>query len=86
VCVGSRECVGSRGSVLEVMCVGFGRFWRKLDHFQDYYNHDRDHSRINLKIPKMTTGESTDIQGNASLEEYRLNSSCDGLYQLAVAV
>jgi hypothetical protein len=67
------------------MCVDFKVEGSMCVDFKDYYNHDRDHSPTNRKIHKMTTGESTAIQGNASLEEYRLNSSCDGLYQLVVA-
>ena len=59
---------------------------RKLDHFQAYYNEDRVHSCLNLKTPEMMAKESTANQANASLEEYRWNSRCGGLYQLPVAV
>ena len=58
---------------------------RKLDHFQVYYNEDRVHSCLNLKTPEMMAKESTANQSNASLEEYRWNSRCGGLYQLPVA-
>jgi putative transposase len=58
---------------------------RKLDHFQAYYNEDRVHSCLNLKTPERMAKESTANQSNTSLEEYRWDSRCGGLYQLPVA-
>jgi len=58
---------------------------RKLDHFQDYYNDNRAHSSLNMKTPKMMAEESAAHKNNASIDDYRWKSHCNGLYQLPVA-
>ena len=58
---------------------------RKLDHFQAYYNEDRVHSSLNLKTPKRMAEETSCEKTVVSLDQYRWQSHCNGLYQLPVA-
>jgi putative transposase len=57
----------------------------KLDQFQTHYNDVRAHSSLDMKTPKtMAFGEVSDEQV-VSIEHYRWEKHCNGLYQLPVA-
>ena len=56
---------------------------RKLDTFQDYYNHNRFHASLGGDTPAQVSGESKIRQAN--LECYRRESHCHGLVQLPMA-
>ncbi len=58
---------------------------KKLDRFQKYYNDHRGHSSLNMKTPKRMAEENSTGNNVASLDQYRWESSCNGLYQLPVA-
>ncbi|HIG42288.1 MAG TPA: transposase [Gammaproteobacteria bacterium] len=58
---------------------------KKLDRFQKYYNDNRTHSSLNMKTPKRMAEENSTDNNVASLDQYRWESSCNGLYQLPVA-
>jgi putative transposase len=53
---------------------------RKLDAFQDYYNHNRFHASLGGGTPAQVNGESKIRQAN--LESYRWEPHCRGLVQL----
>jgi putative transposase len=56
---------------------------RKLDTFQDYYNHNRFHASLHGDTPAHVSGESKIRQTN--LECYRWESHCHELIQLPIA-
>ena len=56
---------------------------KKLDTFQDYYNHNRFHASLEGDTPAQVSGESQIRQAN--LECYRWESHCRGLVELPVA-
>jgi len=56
---------------------------RKLDAFQDYYNHNRFHASLEGDTPAQASGESKTRQ--ADLERYRWQTHCRGLVQLPMA-
>jgi putative transposase len=56
---------------------------RKLMSFQDYYNKDRVHRRLD-GAPPNEQGEITDRKV-ADLDDYRWEKRCRGLYQLPAA-
>ena len=57
----------------------------KLDHFQEYYNNHRGHSSLGMKTPRRMTEENSTDNNVVSLDQYRWESSCNGLYRLPVA-
>ena len=57
----------------------------KLNQFQDYYNGHRVHSSLGFKTPKEKAVESITNRTVVSLENYRWEPHCKGLYQLPVA-
>ena len=56
---------------------------RKLDAFQDYYNHKRFHTSLKGDTPAQVSGESKNRQ--ADLERYRWETHCRGLVQLPMS-
>ena len=56
---------------------------RKLEAFQDYYNHSRLHSSLDGDTPAKVSGESK--IGQANLQCYCWESHCHGLFQLPIA-
>ena len=57
----------------------------KLDQFQAYYNNVRAHSSLNRKTPAaMAFGEEPDEEV-VSIDRYRWEKHCNGLYELPVA-
>jgi len=56
---------------------------RKLEAFQDYYNHNRFHTSLEGDTPAQVGGEPK--PRNADLECYRWQAHCRGLVQLPVA-
>jgi transposase InsO family protein len=57
----------------------------KLDQFQTYYNDVRAHSSLDIKTPTaMAYGEASDKKV-VSIDRYRWEKHCSGLYQLPVA-
>jgi transposase InsO family protein len=56
----------------------------KLDHFQEYYNNHRGHSSLGMKTPRRMTKENPADKNVVSLDHYRWESHCNGLYQLPV--
>jgi len=56
---------------------------RKLEAFQDYYNHSRFHASLEGNTPAQVSGES--ITRQADLEHYRWQAHCRGLVQLPMA-
>jgi putative transposase len=57
----------------------------KLDHFQEYYNNHRGHSSLGMKTPRRMAKEKPIEKNIVSLDHYRWESRCHGLYQLPVA-
>jgi hypothetical protein len=57
----------------------------KLNQFQVYYNEHRVHSSLGFKTPKEEAAETITNRAVSSLENYRWESHCKGLYQLPVA-
>jgi transposase InsO family protein len=57
----------------------------KSDHFQRYYNEIRAHSSLELKTPKEMASDEKLDKKIVSLNNYRWQSHCKGLYQLPVA-
>jgi hypothetical protein len=57
----------------------------KLDHFQEYYNTHRGHSSLWMKTPRRMAEESSTHKNVVSLDHYRWESRCSGLYQLPIA-
>jgi transposase InsO family protein len=57
----------------------------KLDHFQEYYNNHRGHSSLGMKTPRRMAEENPADKNVVSLDHYRWESRCNGLYQLPVA-
>jgi len=74
-----RECLGQ--------LIFFNRLdlQKKLDHFQAYYNEDRVHSSLGIKTPRSMAEENSTDKNVVSLNHYRWESRCNGLYQLPVA-
>jgi transposase InsO family protein len=58
---------------------------KKLDHFQAYYNEDRVHSSLEMKTPRRMAEENSTDRNVVSLNRFRWESRCNGLYQLPVA-
>jgi len=58
---------------------------QKLNQFQDYYNEHRVHSSLELKTPKEMASDEKFDKKVVSLDNYRWQSHCKGLYQLPVA-
>jgi len=58
---------------------------KKLDLFQAYYNEDRVHSSLMMKTPRRMAEENSTDQNVVSLDHYRWESRCNGLYQLPIA-
>jgi len=56
---------------------------RKLEAFQDYYNHSRFHASLEGNTPAQVGGES--ITRQADLEHYRRQAHCRGFAQLPMA-
>ncbi len=56
---------------------------RKLEAFQDYYNHSRFHASLEGDTPAQVGGEP--ITTNTDLECYRWQVNCRGLVQLPMA-
>ena len=57
----------------------------KLDRFQAYYNDVRAHSSLDMKTPAaMAFGEEPD-EKVVSIDHYRWEKHCRGLYQFPVA-
>ena len=57
----------------------------KLNQFQNYYNERRAHSSLEFKTPKEKAAEPNANRAVVSLENYRWEKHCKGLYQLPVA-
>ncbi|HIL96032.1 MAG TPA: helix-turn-helix domain-containing protein, partial [Pseudomonadales bacterium] len=57
----------------------------KLDHFQEYYNNYRGHSSLSMKTPRRMADKNSADKNVVSLDHYRWESRCNGLYQLPVA-
>ena len=57
----------------------------KLDHFQECYNNHRGHSSLGMKTPRRMAEENPADKNVVSLDHYRWESRCRGLYQLPVA-
>jgi putative transposase len=57
----------------------------KLDHFQKYYNGTRAHSSLEMKTPKEMVAETNIDKKVASLDSYRWQKHCRGLYQFPMA-
>jgi transposase InsO family protein len=64
---------------------GGGDLQNKLDHFQEYYNEHRGHSSLKMKTPRRMAEENSTDKNVVSLDRYRWESRCNGLYQLPVA-
>jgi transposase InsO family protein len=58
---------------------------KKLNQFQDYYNKRRVHSSLEFRTPKEQAAEPITNRAVVSLENYRWESHCKGLYTLPVA-
>lgn len=58
---------------------------KKLNQFQDYYNECRAHSSLGFRTPKEKAAEPITNRAVVSLDNYRWESHCKGLYQLPVA-
>jgi transposase InsO family protein len=58
---------------------------KKLNQFQEYYNERRVHSSLGFQTPKEKAAEPIANRQVVSLENYRWESHCKGLYQLPVA-
>jgi len=58
---------------------------KKLDQFEEYYNEHRVHSSLELRTPKEIAAETSKKNTVVSLDQYRWESHCKGLYQLPVA-
>jgi hypothetical protein len=58
---------------------------RKLDQFQAYYNEDRVHSSLGMRTPRRMAVDNPTDRNVVSLDHYRWESRCNGLYQLPVA-
>jgi hypothetical protein len=64
---------------------GGGELQNKLDHFQNYYNEHRGHSSLKMKTPRRMAEENSTDKNVVSLDRYRWESRCNGLYQLPIA-
>lgn len=58
---------------------------KKLNQSQEYYNEHRVHSSLGFRTPKEKAAEPITNRKVVSLENYRWESHCKGLYQLPVA-
>ena len=58
---------------------------KNLNQFQDYYNKRRVHSSLEFRTPKEQAAEPVTSRAVVSLENYRWESHCKGLYTLPVA-
>ena len=58
---------------------------KKLDRFQKYYNDHRGHSSLNMKTPKRMAEETSCEKTVVSIDQYRWQLHCNGLYHLPVA-
>ncbi len=58
---------------------------RKLDLFKDYYNDSRAHSSLEMKTPEEMAAEDLLDKKVVSLDRYRWESHCKGLYKLPIA-
>ena len=58
---------------------------KKLDLFQTYYNETRAHSSLEMKTPKEWASDEKLDEKVVSIDNYRWQSHCNGLYQLPVA-
>ncbi len=58
---------------------------KKLDLFQRYYNETRAHSSLEMKTPKEMASDEKLDKKVASLDNYRWQAHCRGLYQLPIA-
>ena len=69
----------------QLIFFGGGDFQNKLDHFQKYYNEHRGHSSLGMKSPRRMAEENSADKNVVSLDHYRWESRCNGLYQLPAA-
>ena len=69
----------------QLIFFGVGDLQKKLDHFQAYYNEDRVHSSLGTKTPRRMTEKNSTDRNIISLDQYRWEPRCNGLYQLPVA-
>jgi putative transposase len=74
-----RECLD------QLIFFGSHDLQNKLDHFQEYYNNHRGHSSLGMKTPRRMAEENPADKNVVSLDHYRWESRCSGLYQLPVA-
>jgi putative transposase len=57
----------------------------KLDQFQAYYNNVRAHSSLKRKTPAVMAFVEKSNEKVASIDRYRWDKHCNGLYELPVA-
>ena len=57
----------------------------KLEHFQTYYNDGRAHSSLGIKTPTAMAYDEEPDKNVISIDHYRWEKRCNGLYQLPVA-
>jgi transposase InsO family protein len=69
----------------QLIFFGSSDLQNKLDHFQEYYNEHRCHSSLGMKTPRRMAEENSTDKNVVSLDRYRWESGCNGLYQLPIA-
>jgi len=57
----------------------------KLNHFKHYYNETRGHGSLNGGTPQQEANPNTTVQNVASLDGYRWQKHCRGLFQTPIA-
>jgi transposase InsO family protein len=74
-----------RENLDQLIFLGSHDLQNKLNHFQEYYNNHRGHSSLRMKTPSRMVDENSTDKNVVSLDHYRWESRCNGLYQLPVA-